>query len=204
LNDPTNIDRFPRAHYMPHAYDPDVHRPGPPVPGEESDVCFVGTGYPDRVAWLEAVNWDGIDFALAGHWVNLAEDSPLRKYVAHDIGGCLGNDDTVVAYRSTQMSFNIYRTSAEHAGHSHGWSVGPREIELAATGTFYARQSRAEGDELFPMLPTFETPQELEALIREWLPRTSDRADAAAKAREAIADRTFPNHAARLLELLGA
>lgn len=204
LNDPTNIDRFERALYMPHAYDPQVHRPGPPVPGEESDVCFIGTGYPERVAWLEAVNWDGIDVALGGHWRNLPAESKLRKYLAHDIEACMANDDTVVAYRSSQMSFNIYRTSAEHEAHSHGWAVGPREIELAAIGTFFLREARAEGDELFPMLPTFTCPEELEALIREWLPRRDDRAAAALKARAAIADRSFPNHAKRLLQTLGA
>ncbi len=152
---------------------------------------------------MERVDWSGIDLALAGHWKN-AKGTSLEKYVGHDIDQCLDNDDTAVAYRSTQMSFNIYRTEAEHAGNSFGWAVGPREIELAACGTFFARQPRGEGDDLFPMPPTFETPEELEAVIREWLPRHADRTAAAMDARAAIADRTFPKHAAHLLRLLDA
>ncbi len=202
LNDPINIDRFERAHYMPHAYDPTVHRPGPVVPKFESDVCFVGTGMPSRIAWLERVDWTGINLELAGHWP-VDADSPLAKFVTEDDDHCRLNDQTADTYRSAKMGFNIYRTEAEREGLSFGWAMGPREVELAACGTFFARQPRGEGDELFPMLPTFETPGELEAVIREWLPRTADRETAALKAREAIEDRTFSNHAAALLELAG-
>jgi spore maturation protein CgeB len=203
LNDPINLDRFlevnPNTWYQPHAYDPMVHKVAPPVPGEESEVVFIGTGYPSRELWLEAVDWTGIDLALGGNWRNLPPDSQLRKYVAHDIERCLDNDDTAVAYRSAQMGFNLYRTEAQDEALCRGWAVGPREVEMAACGLFFVREARAEGDDLFPMLPTFETPGELESLIREWLPRSDDRARLAAEARAQIANRTFANHARQLL-----
>lgn len=207
LNDPTNLDKFlevnPATWYQPHAYDPTVHHLGDPLPGQEADVCFIGTGYPERQLWLERIDWSGIDLALGGNWMHVPEDSPLRQYVAHDIGKCMSNDDTADAYRSARIGFNIYRTSAQRAELCDGWAIGPREVEMAACGLFFVRQSRPESDLLFPMLPTFETPDELEALIREWLPRADDRRRLALEAREAIAERTFTNHAKQLLARLG-
>jgi hypothetical protein len=53
------------------------------------------------------------------------------------------------------------------------------------------------------MLPTFSSPQEASGLLRYWLDRPDERAALAVKAREAVADRSFGNHAAHLLRLLG-
>lgn len=205
INDPTNLDRFREVaptEYQWHSFDEVVHHPRPAVPSAMSEVAFVGTGFPSRVEFLEKIDWSGIDLALAGHWRNLADSSPLRPFVSHDIDECIDNDDAVTLYTSSQMSFNIYRTESQRPELSIGRSCGPREIELAATGTFFARQRRAESDELFPMLPTFETPAELEEVIRWWLPRSELREECATKARAAVADRTFTNAAKRLLATL--
>ena len=206
LNDPTNLERFRQlapSEYFCHAYDPDVHRPGGVGKDYRSEVCFVGTGYPSRIKFLEAVDWSGIDLALGGHWQTLADDSPLRPYMAHDIEMCMDNAEAVKAYQGTLASFNLYRceTSTEHDD-ADGWSVGPREIEMAACGTWFARQSRPEGDELFPMLPTFTTPAELGWLLRWAIDHPEERAELAAAARAAVADRTFDAHAVRLLGLI--
>lgn len=202
LNDPTNIDQFNRVTrtvYMPHAYDPALHRPGPSRPEHQSEFCFVGSGYPSRARFFEQVDWTGIDVALAGNWKSLDEDSPLRKYVAHDLDVCCDNTETVDLYRATKASANLYRNEGESAG---GWSVGPREIELAACRTFFLRDARPEGDALFPMLPMFDGPEDFGSQLRWWLAHDDARVKAAYLARAAIADRTFQSNASRLLELL--
>ena len=84
-----------------------------------------------------------------------------------------------------------------------GIACGPREIELAATGTWFARQSRPESDELFPMLPVFSSPEELGDVLRWALANPDVRDEAGSAARSAILDRTFPNNAKRLMGLLG-
>lgn len=206
LNDPISLDRFraagPPAEYIPHAYDPSIHYRRQPLPDWTSDFCFVGTGFPSRVAFLEAVDWDGIDFALAGMWARTNPDSPLRKHLVHDVGHCLPNDDTVCLYSSTKASANLYRREAETYALEKGWAMGPREVELAALGTFFLRESRPEGDELLPMLPTFDGPGDFGEQLRWWLAHDDERDEAAAAARAAVADRTFRNHATRLLDLL--
>lgn len=201
VNDPVNLDEFrsvTRAEYFGHAYRPGIHHPGPADPALACDFGFAGTAYPSRVQFLEAMDLEGVDTILAGNWERLAEDSPLWPYVATP-SACLDNSLTADLYRSAKVGINLYRREGEQLD---GWAVGPREIEAAACGHFILRDPRGEGDELFPWLPTFSSPAEASALLREWIPRDDERAALASKAREVIADRTFDAHAARLLRLL--
>ena len=202
VNDPTNLDQFPAGTlYLPHCFDPKIHYPRTGTAEAASDFCFVGTGYQSRIDFLEQVNWAGIDVALAGQWRQLDQGSVLRKFLAHDIADCIDNTEAVVLYGSAKASANIYR---KEGSQSDGWAMGPREVELAACGTFFLRESRAEGDELFPFLPTFDGPEDFEEQLRWWLAHDEARSKAAVLARNAVQDRTFPKIAAEMLKALCA
>jgi spore maturation protein CgeB len=205
LNDPTNLEAYKAlgpAVYMPHAYRPSIHKPGPSVPRLKCDLAFVGTGYPSRVAFLEAMNLDGLDVVLGGSWQKLPEQSPLRKHIGHDIDECMDNASAVPLYRSARCGLNLYRRESQRPELSQGWSVGPREIEQAACGLPFLRDPRPEGDELFPMLPTFTSPGDASEKLRWWLAHDDEREAAAVRAMQAVADRTFENNAAELLRQL--
>ncbi len=205
LTDPTTIDRFREvctAVHQPHCYRPTVHLPGPARPELAADFAFVGTGYDSRIRFLEAMDLDGLDVLLAGNWAQLAEDSPLRAFVAGGLEDCLDNDKTVEVYRSARVGINLYRRESETPELSAGWAVGPREIEMAAIGAFFLRDPRPEGDELLPSLPTFTSPGEAGEQLRWWLANPAARDTAAHKAREAVADRTFDHAAGNLLRLI--
>lgn len=202
VNDPTNVERFRTvapAHYMPHAYRPSLHHPGAPPAECVCDFAFVGTGYPSRVEFFEALDLDGLDVVLAGNWQMLGEGSRLRKLVGHDIDVCFDNADAVDLYRGARVGINLYRRESQRPELAAGWSMGPREVEMAACGAFFLREPRGEGDELLPMLPRFGSPEEASELLRWWLAHEDARAESARNARAAVADRTFRNHAARLL-----
>ncbi|MDG4784357.1 hypothetical protein O7626_00520 [Micromonospora sp. WMMD1102] len=209
VNDPTNLDAFravTRAEYVPHAYRPEIHHPGPPAADCAADLAFVGTGYPSRIAWFEALHGagalDGLDVLLGGNWQALAEPSPLRKYVGHDLEACLENTDAADIYRSARVGVNLYRREAETEALAAGWAMGPREVEMAACGMYYLRDPRGEGDELLSMLPRFASPGEAAEQLRWALAHPDSCAATARAAREAVADRTFRNHAALLLRWL--
>lgn len=205
VNDPTNLHQFqqvnPNSFYFPHAYDPDIHHPGgtPDV-----DVSFVGTGYPSRTALLESVDWSGLDVVVAGNWQDLEDSSPLRPFVEHDLAECLPNTETADLYRRTRVGLNIYRKDGitDGVGSADGWAMGPREVELAACGTFYLTEERGENREVLPMVPTFSGADDLSQKVRWWLDHPEARAEVAAKAQVAVADRTFHSNARRLLSLL--
>lgn len=206
LNDPTHISEYqgtaPIVAYQPHCYDPDIHRPGDPVAEWVGDVAWVGTPYPSRIAFMTSVDWTGLDLKLAGNWTKIEDDHPLAPHVIHDREDCFDNPDTVRLYRSVKASFNTYRKEASHPDLVEGWALGPREVETIATGCFLAREARGEGDVLLSMLPTFTEPEELGDLLRWWCTHDTQRQAATVKAYEAIADRTFANSAAQLLNAL--
>jgi hypothetical protein len=145
----------------------------------------------------------GLDVRLAGPWLGIPEDHPLRDYTDPDPEGCVDNTQTADIYRQSRTGINLYRREAESAHLGEGWACGPREIEMAACGLWFARDPRPESDELFPMLPAFTGPAEAGELIRWALAHPEDRDEAAAKARAAVAGRTFGNHARKLLAILG-
>jgi len=204
LTDPINIEDFQRvsrAAHAGHCYRPTLHSPGPVDPALACDLAFVGTGYASRIGFFERMDLAGLDVLLAGNWQQLGTDSPLHRFVATGPADCLDNAATVEVYRSMRIGINLYRREAED-GATRGWSIGPREVEMAAIGAFFLRDPRPEGDELLPMLPTFTCPEQAAEQLRWWLAHDDQRQAAALKAREAVADRTFDNAAARLLRLL--
>ncbi len=192
VNDTKNLHLFEeqtRAFYYGHGYDEDIHRPGMPDPELVSEFCFVGTGFPERIEFFEQVDFSETNAVFAGAWQGTREDSPIRELLCHDINYCFLNKDTVRLYQSSLASANIYRQFSTHS--SDGNSCGPREIEMAATGLFFLREHRPESDELFPMLPTFEGPQDFQTQLAWWLSHPDERQQAALQARDAVKDREF-------------
>jgi spore maturation protein CgeB len=141
---------------------------------------------------------------LAGNWQQVEDGSPLIPFLMHERGECIDNTDTARLYRSAKASLNLYRKEHSDGAHADGWAMGPREVELAACGSFFFRESRPEGDGLFPMLPQITTPEAFGDELRWWLAHDDARLSAAVAARAAIVDRSFANTAARLLDLVAA
>ena len=206
INDPTNLEKFKAVNkntmFLPHAYDPEIHKPGPPDPDCASDFAFVGTGYPSRIEFFEQVDWSGLEVMLGGNWQWVKDGSPLLPFLIHDRGLCVDNTDAVRMYRSTKVSANLYRKEATQPGLEDGWAMGPREVELAASGAFFMREPRGEGDELFPFLPTFTEPGEFTEKLRDYLAHDKWRMVLSDMARRRVADRTFINHAKQFLNSL--
>ena len=205
LNDPVNLAAYREigpAYYTPHAYRESVHYPAAPGSTPEYDLAFVGTGFPSRAAFFNQMDLAGLNVRLAGLWMDLPEDSPMRDWTAADADDCVDNPETAAIYRRSRTGINFYRVEAEAAHEGEGVACGPREIEMAASGLWFARDPRPESDELFPMLPSYSGPAEASELIRWALAHPDERAEAAARARAAVAGRTFTEHARQLLRLL--
>jgi spore maturation protein CgeB len=203
LNDPVNIEQYravTKAVYVPHAYRPHIHHPGPSG-YDTCDLAFVGTGYPSRTDFLGAMNLHDIDLVLAGNWMHIDPDHPLRRFLAHDIEQCCDNIEAADLYRSARCGINLYRREADDEGSSHGVAMGPREVEMSACGLFFLRDPRPESDEVLGMLPSFDSPDEASDLLRWYLARPPARQRLALMARDAIANRTFDDHVAQLLRL---
>lgn len=204
LNDPTNLDKFRRyteADYIAHAYRPELHHPrtGPLNPELNADLAFIGTAFESRIKFFHEMDLAGLDVLLGGNnWGGIEEDSPLAPFVGTGLGNpdCVNNDEAAEVYRHAKMGLNLYRQETEDGGSAEGWSMGPREVEMAASALPFLRDPRGEGDELFKgILPAFDGPGDASEKLRWWLKHDALREEAGRKAREVIADRTFENNA---------
>jgi hypothetical protein len=190
----------PRTTYLPHAWLPGVHDRDV-MDVLEHDVVFVGTGFSERIALLEGVDWTGIDLGLYGNWRALQDYSPLRKFVRE---AEIPNVKAASLYRRAKVGLNLYRTSTMTEGQhiDHAESMNPRAYELAATGSFHLSTPRDEVVEKFgPVVPTFTTSAELEGLLRHWLAHDAERQAVAARLPALVAEDTW---IARGGQVLGA
>lgn len=181
--------------YLPHGWHPVHHRPGP-QPGDElqpaHDVVFVGSAFPERVAWLEAVDWTGIDLGLYGQWEGLRRRSPLRPFVK---AATVPNTTTAALYRRAAIGLNLYR----HAPGAD--SLNPRAYELAACGVFHLSDARAEVRERFgARVPILDQPADAAPLIKYWLAHSDERAAVAADLPACVASASWKSRAASVLE----
>jgi spore maturation protein CgeB len=176
--------------YLPHAYDPAIHRPVAPT-RPPCDVLLLGTGWAERIALLEAVDWHGIDLRLLGLWPVLTEASPLWR---HYEAGCLDNADAPGIYASARICLNLHRA------HPDAESLNPRAYELAACGAFTVTDRRAEGEALFGWSqPMFTSAAQLAHVLREALADADFREVCAAEAHRRVQGETFEARAAALL-----
>lgn len=183
------------AGYLPHAWRPGVHDLLAPAVEPTCDVLFCGSLFEERIQWMEAVDWTGIDLALYGTPELLAPHSPLRAFVR---GGLVKNADLVGIAQRARVALNLFR--APDDGHP-AESLNPRLYEMAAAGVCSVSDGRAEVAEKFgDAMPTFSTPSEASAVIRELLAHPARREACAARARAAVASDSWAHRAHQMID----
>lgn len=193
-NDRASLHTLPRALYLPVAYDAEVHHPDVPA-GEPSDVCFVGTGFEERMRFLGRVDWTGIALRLWGYWVGASKHG-LKPYVAATTWG-VHNDRAAELYRGAAINLNLYRDGA-------GESMNPRAYELAALGAFQlSHDVRGEAHEVFgDSIGYFEDPEDLQAKVRFYMDRPGLRERMAERARELVQGNSYDDRTRVLLSAM--
>lgn len=187
------------AGYLPHAWHPEKHYVSTRMAGDvpAHDVVFVGSGFPERVAWFNAIDWSGIDLALYGSWKDLGLTKTLQACVK---GTQITNEYASALYRRAKIGLNLYRQRGFDRQKRTGESLSPRAYELAACGAFHLSDYRAEVREVFgDLVPTFSTPSEAAALVRLWLTDDDGRARTAAALPACVAESSWVTRAATVL-----
>lgn len=188
-----------RAHYLPGACDPSVHRPMRARDQFRANVVFVGTATPEREHLLASL----VEYGLA-IWGAGWRQSSLRDYCR---GEALAMDDFVRAYAGASVAVNIHRTGEALSVTETG--CNERVFELAAIGAPQVTDRRAdlaahftEGEEVRTWGDAQELRAHVEALLHD--PAEAERLAAAGR-RRALAEHTYMHRASALLErVLGA
>lgn len=196
----------PQFGYLPHAWHPERHfvaAPDPSVPVH--DVVFVGSGFSERAAWLNRIDWTGIDLGLYGLWDSIGLDEHIeQRYVKADV---TDNVYAAALYRNAKIGLNLYRTRPGiHQGGPRtdviAESMNPRAYELAACGVFALSTGREEEYEKFGASVTLidmDDPKRSGVIIREWLQRPILRRERIDHAYARVAHDSWPTRARQVL-----
>ena len=190
------------VHYLPHAYHPERHTPGAVEADYASDVCFIGSGFSERRALFNGVDWTNIQRVTHGPmWDGSKAIDSLTRFIP--------NAEAVRWYRSAAINLNHHRTSREGRGKiraTDAESVGPRAYELAACRAFQlCDDSRPELQDIFAQtVPTYQAGNsaDLEQRIRYYLARPDERARLAAAAYDAVQPHSWVHRAAQMMDIL--
>lgn len=187
--------------YLPHSYDPEIHRPRPALKNNgyySSDVFFHGTLFADRVTTLMPLAELVDDYVVEIGGVNpdWSDDS--------DIGDMIPNNELARYYAGTKVAINHHRTvigangdELEHITNGDAYSIGPRAYEIAACGAFQlCDDTRPELVEVFgDSVATYSNPKDLLDKTKYYLKNEGERLDMAAAAFEKVAACTFEQRA---------
>lgn len=177
-----------RVHYLPHMYDPARHYPRQASGALASDVCFVGSPFPERLALFSGVDWSGIQFVSRG-----LDTDPDRPETA---AGFVTNDEAHELYASAKIVINHHRTiryygQSDQIAPGEAESLNPRAYELAAAGVFQVcDDSRPELAEVFgDSIPTYRQGDsaDLERVLRHYLAQPEERRACVDEARRRVA-----------------
>lgn len=199
VDDHMSLEAFQKVNrnsfYLPKACDPEIHcrknYQGQDVSKLISDVLFVGTGFEERKKIFQAIDWEGIDLKLIGPW-RVGSRSKLRPFLANTM---IDNGLTVDLYNHTKIALNLHRAGS--------YSANPRTFEISACGAFQICDRQAEVVKLFgDSIIYFNHPQELEELIRFWLPKKEKKDELGKRAQVVARENTFIHRAKVLLNKL--
>jgi spore maturation protein CgeB len=203
-NERRSVDLFraygANAYYLPTAYDPTCHAPGPAKPEYRADAVFIGGAYPERKRMLDGAQWDGIDL----RWLGTLKESN------DPFAGIVPNSEAIEWYRSSTISLNFHRTTGdfwqgEQIDPSMAESLGPRAYEVPACGGFLLTDWRPEVDDVFgDSAAVFErgNPDDLIKQVKYWLNHPDQREATARAQHEAVRPHSYVARAAKLLEII--
>lgn len=201
--------------YLPLAYNPETHQPGPVDPEKRVDVVFVGGGYPERKALLRGVDWAGIDRVVVGTlWgqdLDALKGVPARLSARGLSAGSIPNAETAAWHRSARISLNMHRVMTHIETQTPipsgiAESANPRVYEVPAVGGFLlSDDSRPETAAILgdaAALYRAGDSADLERQIRYYLTHPGRREDMAAAQHAAIQPHHYGARAATVLATL--
>lgn len=207
VNEKNAVPHFKNArkHYLPHAYNPRVHKPGEPDWSKTCDAFFIGTAFEERKRLFEGVDWGGIEFTKLGFgWDGFDKEDVLRP---RDVRK---NADVAGWYRSARININQHRTTkmldTGHIEDGAAYSIGPRAYEIAACGGFQlCDDARPEYYEVFgDSAVTYKAGDsaDLARQVKYWLAHPDERAAYARAQHAAVQPHSWHARAADVLNIL--
>ncbi|WJH32480.1 glycosyltransferase [Paenibacillus sp. CC-CFT747] len=203
------------VHFLSVPADPSVYYPRKPDIAYLSDVCFIGTAFGNRLAFIDQVAryLSTKNLVLSGWWWNRLKNYKLLKSkIRKDKlkrGSWLSPEETSSYYNGAKIVINLHRAAVEKEQTFNlrgipALSVNPRTFEIAGTGAFQLSDIREDLPQYYrdgQEIATYSTPQELAEKIEYYLTHEEERRRAALNGfRRTIMEHTYPDRIRTILE----
>ncbi|WP_282941187.1 glycosyltransferase [Paenibacillus sp. RC67] len=168
------------VYYLPSGVDPAIIAPRFVEKQYRSDVCFIGSGFSNRISFFNKVipALKGVHLFMAGYgWNQLKSYDAIKEHV--NLEGVL-YDDNIRYYIGAKIVINLHRSPEERLN-SRGiqaLSINPRTFEIGACGTLQLTDVRQDLSRYYSPdheLVTFASPEELVDRIRYYLGNEEER-----------------------------
>ncbi len=150
----------------------------PPQEAFQSDYCFTGNFWtvPREIMTCLRPERLPFTFALYGHhWQDVPELSPYYR-------GPVEYEQLPIIYRSTKIVVDDANTATKEWG-----SVNSRVFDALASGALVVTNGKLGNDEVFGgLLPTFDSPESLEQVLREYLENEDVRRERVAQLQQKV------------------
>lgn len=184
--------------HLPLGADPDIFYPNPVHPSYHNDVCFIGTGYQNRLRFFEEVlkQLNHVKVQLVGHfWEGMRLSGNCIPGIRKK---WINPPEVARYYNGAKIVLNIHRSHDDplidkNKVGAPGNSINNRTFDIAACRAFQLIDYRPDFKHSFKTggeMVAFESPKECADLINKYLVDSELRTEMARKSYE----RTMTHH----------
>lgn len=202
----------PEVHYLPLAVNPSLFRPMPVQESYQSDVCFIGTAFWNRVELFDRIapHLAGRKVFISGAlWDRMASYELLKDKI--QLGIWVSPEETARYYNGAKIVINSHRSVDDemHNRNSRkipGLSINPRTYEMSACGTLQLTDIRHDLANFYrpgTEIAAYSSPEHLGEMLEYYLSHEEERSSMALKGLyRTRAEHTYHHRLTRLLETI--
>ncbi|MDO7906990.1 glycosyltransferase [Paenibacillus sp. JX-17] len=176
-----------RVHYMPLAVHPELYAPRRISPEYDSDICFIGNAFWNRVELFDklAPFLTGKKVIIAGgFWERLNRKDLLGEFIRP---GWMAPEEVAKHYNGARIVINLHRPSEPGQDNQNSFGLGansinPRTYEISACGTLQLTDWRKDLVQYYRPgydLETFTSAEELQLKLAYYLEHEKERREMA-------------------------
>jgi spore maturation protein CgeB len=202
-----------QVHYLPLAVNTAVFKPMHVSPEYRSDICFIGNGFPNRIALFNELTpflADKKVLIAGGLWDQLEGFELLKKGIKLQ---WIPIEESVKYYNGAKIVINVHRQTYHEMYNKNsrnipGHSINPRTYEISGCGTLQITDHRHDLDLYYTPgydIETYHNSDELIQKMNHYLRHEEDRLRIAIRGlRRTVNEHTFANRLVKLMDIVFA
>jgi len=200
------------VHHLPLAAHFGTFSPKPVARIYNSDICFIGTGFPNRIELFDQIApyLQKRNVVIVGAlWNRMANFKLIQRFLVKEY---VPVPESALYYNGAKIVINLHRAPGISPENRNAidWpaeSINPRTFDMSACGTLQLTDERSELRELYNVgseLDVYRDAKDLLDKIDYYLSHDDERLRIAARGyRRTRAQHTFDSRITKMLEIIG-